>query len=260
MKKIFVFLLCIIFSASIISASDYKIDISTAQEIFEAGEPIIFKVSLLDSDNKPVNDKVTVILEDAEKRVGIQETINSNEFVSLELSDKASYGKGSIIAQYKDLETKGFFEINIKELAKFEIENDELKITNIGNTQYTRTVQITIGETTGNKYPKLNVGEDISYKLVAPKGTYNIKISDGITTFTQGNVQLTGTGQVIGAIDRTPSKRSPVTGGIRPDKNSEEGFLSYMKNSKFTYVFIFVIFGATILLAIEKRFKKKVIS
>jgi len=254
-KKSLIFLFCLIFLSSLVIAQEYKIGISTLKETFEAEENISIRISLLDSQNNPINDEVSVILEDAEKKIKTEQTILSNEFTEMNLKG-ATHGQGTITARYKDVEVKGFFIIEIKELAKFELEENTLTITNIGNTKYTRTVQIMIGETTGIKEPKLDVGKKVSYKLVAPDGVYSIRVTDGKTTLTQNEVKLTGTGKVIGALDETPSKRSPVTGGIRPE-DSEENILSYFKDSKFIYIFVFVVLGAMILLAIERRYRKK---
>jgi len=257
-KKSLVFLFCLIILSSLVIAQEYKISISIVPEgkIFEAGENITFIVSLSDLNNKPIYDDVLVIAEDAEKKVKVEQNVQSNKPITINLGNRASYGQGTITAKYMDSEAKGFFEIDIKVLAKFELNRDTLTITNIGNTQYTKSIQIIIGETTGTKYPKLNVGEKVSYKLVAPEGVYNIKVTDGKTVLTQDEVKLTGTGKVIGVLDETSTQRSPVTGGIRPE-DSEENLLSYFKNNKFGYVFIAIILGAMILLAIEKRFRKK---
>lgn len=258
MKKVLIFLFCIIFLSSLVIAQEYKIDITTTQETFEAEKNITFRVALSDLNNKPIYDEVLVIVEDAEKKVKIEQNIQSNQPASINLGNKASYGQGTITAKYRDSEVKGFFVIEIKELVKFELNGDTLTITNIGNTRYTKTIQIIIGETTGIKEPKLDIGKKVSYKLVAPEGVYNIKVTDGKTILTQGEVKLSGTGKVIGALDETPSQRSPVTGGIRPE-NSEETLLSYFKDSKFVYIFVFIVLGAMILLAIEKRYRKKLI-
>ena len=260
MKKKLLIPAFILLSLSLVLAADYNMQISTSKTIFAAGENIILKVTLLDSQNNPVNDKVLITLEDAEKRIKIEKEVISNEFVEIGIPEGASYGPGKITAKYQNLEVTGTFTIEINELAKFEIKENTLTITNIGNTKYTKTVQITIGETTGIKEPKLEIGKSISYRLVAPEGVYNIKVTDGNpkTTISQGNVHLTGTGNIVGAIDETPQERSPLTGGIRPDTNQDENLLSYIKsNGKFVYIFIIVIFGAMILLAIERRYRKK---
>ncbi len=258
MKKVLVLLFCMVFLLSFISAQNYKLEISPTKDIFEAGEKIVFKISLLDSNNNPIKDQISVAIQDSLERVDLENTYSSNEIIEIDLGPTASYGRGTITAMYKNTTATGFFEININEKAKFELNKENLIITNIGNTQYSKPVHILIGNTKGTKYPKLSLGESIKFKLVAPEGVYNIKVNDDITTETWGEIKLTGTGKVIGAIDQTSSERTPLTGGIRPDEDSDEGLLSYMKDSKFTYVFIFVIFGAMILLAIERRFKKKI--
>lgn len=168
----------------------------------------------------------------------------------------ASYGQGKITATYKDSTATGFFNIEINEIVKFEIQGEKLIITNIGNTKYTKTVQIIIGETTGIKEPKLNIGESVSYRLIAPEGIYNIKVSDGKTSISQGEVKLTGTGKVIGALDERASSGAGIT-GISPEENSETELFNYVKKSKFIYVFVLTIFGAMILLAIERRYRRK---
>ena len=245
------------FLSSIVMAQDYKLEISPTQEIFKAGENITFKVTVYDSQNNPVYDEIQIIIEDAEKKVKIEKNIPSNELIEIGLGVGASYGQGKITATYKDFTATDLFNIEINELVKFEIQGEKLIITNIGNTKYTKTVQIIIGKTPGIKEPKLNIGESVSYILIAPEGTYNIKVSDGKTSINQGEVKLTGTGKVIGALDERASSGAGIT-GISPEENSETELFNYVKKSKFIYVFVLTIFGAMILLAIERRYRRKV--
>ncbi len=258
MKKIILAFFCIVFLSSLVIAQDYKLEVSTAKDVFEAGEKITLKISLLDSSNKPINDNINIILEDAEKRVKIEKTIPSNQFVDVDLGEGATYGFWSIKATYNGVEATGLFSIESNELAKFELVGDKLIITNIGNTKYSKTIQIIIGETTGIKNPKLNIGESVSYLLVAPEGNYDIKVTDGKTTLSRSNVQLTGTGNVIGVLDERAGQLSGITGTLSPEKNSEGELFNFVKNNKFIYIFILVIFGAMILLGIERFYRNKI--
>lgn len=249
------------FLSSLIIAQDYKMELSTIPEdkIFGAEETIKIKVTLYDLNNNLINDEVSVILEDI-KGTKIKEIkIQSNNFENIRLTKDAISGEGRIIINYKNSELIEPFFIKENELAKFEIKEEKLIITNIGNTEYKRKVYIIIGKTTGVKNPEIDIGKSVTYRLVAPKGVYNIKISDGTSQSLEiGEVSLTGTGKVIGALDEQISKRSPLTGGISPDEDSEQALLNYVRDSKFTYVFVLVIFGAMILLAIERRYRKKI--
>lgn len=258
MKRIFTTfaLLIFLFGLVIAQSSNYKLEISTTKDIFEAGENITLKVTVFDENNKPIKDNVLITLEDAEKNIRVGTTIISNEFVEVDISEEASHGQGKITAKYQNSTTTGFFVIGIEELAKFEIEGEYLTVTNIGNTKYSKTIQITIGDTTGIKEPKLSIGESVRYRLIAPDGTYQIKVTDGKTTISQGDVQLTGTGRVIGALDERADSASGIT-GISPDEDSEGDLLNQLKRGSFIYIFVLVVFGATILLAIERRYRKK---
>lgn len=251
MQKSLVFVLCVVILATAVIAQN-KLEVSTTKESFNAGEKITFKVSLYDSENNPINENVNVVIEDAEKRVNIEKTVLANKLVDIDLGENVPYGYWKIIASYGGLETTGLFYVEINEIARFELDKNTLTITNIGNTEYSKNVQIIIGETIGVKKVDLGVGGKLSFRLIAPDGVYNVKVSDGKTTLTKSDVQLTG--EVIGILDSRITERSPVTGGVKPGEES----IGFLKNTTFIYVFFVVIFGAVLLLIIERRMRKKV--
>jgi len=256
-KKSLIIFLCIAMLLPLVIAQEYTLDIETFKDVFKAKENISLMVTIYDSNNNLVDGEVFVTLEDAEKRVKIEKTIPSNEFVEVDLGEGASYGQGKITATYQGSEASGFFTIEIEELIKFSLIEDNLIIKNIGNTKYVGTIRITIGESpTTNKEIKLNIGEKISYKLVAPEGAYNIKVTDGKTTLNKQDVQLTGTGKVVGVLEEKVFQPG-ITSSIRDEETTKE-FISYLKQSKFVYVFIFAIIGLVILLAIERRYRKRI--
>ncbi len=262
MKKSWVFFLSIILLLSFVAAQEYKIEVTTTQESFEAGETITLRISLLDSNNEPIYDEVSVIFEDSTKNKK-QEIIQSNELVSIDLGEIATYGQGTITATYKESTSTGIFFINANEDIEFKLVENTLAITNIGNTKYIKPFQIIIGDYVGETQNfNLEVGESKSFTLVAPEGAYTLKvIVDGKVLFSKNNVLLKSkglTGEAVGAIDDSASQRTGLTGGISPDEESHEAILGYLKNNKVTYVFILVIFGTMILLATERRYKKKV--
>lgn len=242
--------------SSLVLAQDYKLDISMAKGTFEAGEKITLKVSLLDSSNKPISDNVNIILEDEKKTTKIEKTIPSNQFVDIDLGENAVYGFWNIKTTYNGIEATSLFSVEENQIAKFEIANDKLVITNIGNTKYSKNIQIMVGESIISKNVDLNIGDSNSLRLVAPKGNYNVKVVvDGKTTLTKTDVALTG--NVVGALDER-AQAPGMTTTLPTGKNSEGELSNYLKDNKFIYVFILVIFGAMILLAVERHYKQKV--
>lgn len=240
MKRIFSIMIFMIFLCVTVSAQSMKIEFPLGDS-FDAGEKITLKVSLFDDANNPIKDTpINLIIEDAEKAIKLEDTTNSGEIKEITLTDAPS-GFWKITANYEDIEQTGFFEIKEEQGVKFEIQDDILTITNTGNTIYEKTIQIIIGDTIGTKKPRLTMGESVSYRLIAPEGTYNIKVTDGSESITKNNVLLTG--KVIGVLDEKISEQSPITGGAERKNN-------------LVYIFVFVIIGATVLLTIERHYRK----
>lgn len=244
----------IVLSSFVTAQNKIKIEIP---ESFPAGGSISFQVLLYDSQNNLINDNVDIIIEDAEKTISIEKTISSNKQTNIELGENPRAGIWTITAKYHNTEIKEFFTIATNDIATYNIIDDKLFIKNVGNGRYTKTINIIIGETIGTKEIDLDVGEETNLRLVAPDGNYNIRIiADGKTTLTKENVALTG--NVIGVLDeKLVSGGSSITGGPKPGEKEDDSFYSSIKRKKFAYVFLLVIIGSAILLAIERRYRKK---
>ena len=254
MKRGLILLFCIVLLASLVLAQ--KIEISTIKESFLPGENITLKVSLLNEENNPINDNVLVSIEDAGKINIIQKTIPSNILVDVDLGEKASYGYWKITAKYNDIETNKLFMVEINELAQFSLDGDVVTITNIGNTRYTKDIQIAIGDIVKIKSLDLGIGERTSFRSITPDGIYNIQITDGKTTLSRSDAGLTG--QAVGVKDENVEEGR--TGGITGVLNPKEGEEVNRKTNVFVYVFLVIIVGAAILLAIERIYRKRIAS
>ena len=178
--------------------------------------------------------------------------VHGNKLETINLGENIPALSWTVTARYNDAEDKAFFTVDSSELAKFEITGDKLVITNIGNIPYTKDVQILIGETVGIKKTGLDVGEQLSFRLIAPDGVYNIRVTDGKTTLSKSDVALTG--NAIGVLDERLGANVPITGSP-PASNSDNPF-SFARNNIFAYAFVLVLVGAAILLAIERRYNR----
>ncbi len=252
-------LFCIfILALSFLVSAENKIELSLPKDVLAAGESLSLKVSLYDENNAPIMDNLTVTIEDAEKKIKIEKIIPSNKLISIELEETAPPGFWTVTAEWKELTATAVFSIETNEIANFEIKEDKLTIKNMGNTRYSKTIQILIGDTVGTKKIDLDVGEETSFRLIAPNGIYNVRVTDGKTVLTKDNVALSG--KVIGILDEKLAKgNAPLTGGLKPgEKAVDETFYFTIKNKKFVYVFLIGIIGAGILLAIERNYRKKI--
>ncbi len=254
----------IILMASFASAE--KLGVITTKDSFIAGEDVTVRASLLDDNNNPIDTAVEITVEDAEKKLSIGKTIPSNSPADVNLGEGAPSGYWKVTAKYspegrEPIVATALFMVEVKELARFEIKNNVLTVINVGNAPYTKTIQIAIGDTIGSKQVDLGIGESTSFRLVAPAGSYNIKVTDGKTTLAQSEVALTG--NVIGILDNTALSRGPLTSGIDTGQETSYGddtISGAIRNKSLVYIFLLVVFGAGILLAIERNFRKKALS
>jgi len=246
------FLAGLMLMLSLVSAE--KLNVAPIKETFVAGENINLKVSLLDSNNNPINTNVDITLEDAEKKMVIKRTVSTDSLVEVNLGDNAPAGYWKVTAAYGNLTSSALFMVELNELVKFEIKDNILIVINIGNIPYKKTIQIVIGETIGSKEIDLGVGESTTFRLIAPLGNYNVKVTDGKTTLATSNVALTG--NVVGVLDNQELSNSPLTSGIKGADPAYGEDNTKSRSGTLAYIFLFVILTAAILVMIERRMKK----
>ena len=249
MKKSVVFLLLVLMIPLVLAQN--KLDIKTTKDAFKPGENITIIASLYDSNNNPLDTGLNLKIESPNKKV-IENTIDSNKIAEISLLNYTDFGYWKATATYQDLQANTIFFIEENELASMSLDNNILTIRNMGNTRYTKTIQIVIGDTIGSKDVDLQVGEETSFRLLAPDGTYNIRINDGTTTLTKSDVQLTG--DIIGILDaKMANSNTPIT-GINPEKSTG---ITKQRSSIMIYTIILILIGAAILLSIERYYKKR---
>ncbi len=263
MRNLGVLIVSLLFLVSMLSfVSAEKIDVIPIKDVFSPGENIAFRVPLLDSNNNPINANIEVVAEDASKKTSVGKTAQANTLVELGLGENSPPGYWKITAKYspqggEPLSASAIFMVELSEIVKFEIKEGILVATNVGNIRYTKEIQIVIGDSIGSKQLNLGVGESTSFRLIAPDGTYNVRVTDGKTTITQSSVALTG--NVIGILDNEERAKSPITTAVggEPQASGDNQPSSLFRSNALVYMFLVILFAAVILLSIERRFKSQ---
>ena len=250
-KIIFLFLALSILPFTLAS---YSLDISGLQsESYSVGDNLEFKIILLENQEK-ISDSVEILIYDIQETKKVQKTTSSDQQISVQLEENFPSGLWTIEVSYNNETVERTFTIKEKSSIEFNIEENKLIIKNNGNIRYQKTIQITIGDTKQSKTLNIPVNEQKEWQLVAPKGTYDIHITDGENTFTKKNIQLVGTGNVIGAIDENLIGYSGF-GSALAAGDIENQFISLNK-VPMALVFVLVVFGLGILIGIERYTKK----
>ncbi len=215
-----------------------SIDIATNNLDLKPGEILLFTPKVYDQGGQEIsNQTINLIIRDSQgKRIKefISDTSQGNEF---KLMPNAISGYWTIEAFLDSLIEKKEFYVKTNQEAKFEIMNNTLVITNIGNVPYKKTIEVKIGDETRIKTVELNLNESVKFKLSAPKGEYNIEVDDGKETFSTSGVALTG--RAIGISKMTGSAISQ--GAVK----------------SIIWIFIIIVLGFFIFILFKKKKKGK---
>ncbi|MBT3398101.1 hypothetical protein HOA55_04345 [archaeon] len=199
------------------------------------GENLTIGSDIFDQSEKEMPGTVSLIIISPEDEE-ILKTIQSQETISIDFPTNATEGLWKIHSTFSDLEDETEFEIMELQKAEFHIEGGVLRINNIGNVPYNKTVSIKIGETISEISLNIKEGKEKNFNLEAPDGEYTITVEDGETNF-EGSVLLTG---------NAISVKDLETVGI-------------FTNYSVVWIFLIIILGATgVILFFRYRKKGKI--
>lgn len=252
MKREVLILMAFVLIISMVSAQEIALDIKIEKQVYSVNENVTYQILLL-KDGTPISEQIQVSISDTSDKKILKSNITSNKEQYLLVEEDFPSGYWKVEAFYENKSVKRFFSIGAREEAEFSIENDRLIIRNTGNTLYTKTVQILIGDKVVTQKQNIDVGDYKEIKLVAPEGDYNIQVSDGTESISRSNIRLVGTGNVIGALDEQLLENQPLLGAVR---EGDQGIFS-ARNISLPVIFITAVFGIFILLMIEKFIKRK---
>jgi len=213
-----------------------KIEIVIDKQSIMPGETIKFKPLIYDRAGDEIQGDVKINVIDGFDVVYYNKLVKTGEEIEIKLENNASSGYWNIEASAFGLEAKRLFFVEEIEKASFEIINDTLIITNIGNALYRKAVQIAIGDEVDIKEIVLEVGESKKFRLTAPEGSYTVSVTDGKENLVLNGVGLTG--NVIGVLD------------IKKQ-------LSMINRYPIVWLFLIVVFGLFLFMMFERVVKRK---
>ena len=188
------------------------IDLAISNQNFNPGDKVTIKPTLLDQTGNSIKDQVTVKIINSNLSSIYEKIGQSQQIFEYTIPTNLISGYYSIQATNSEIKSIKSFFVNEKAIAKFEIVNDSLKISNIGNVIYKKDIQVEIDKKPFIKKLELGVGESKEYKLTGPTGAYDVKISDGETSLEQSRVVFPGTGKSfdIRTLDEMQSSNSKI--------------------------------------------------
>jgi hypothetical protein len=173
--------------AQVLTSADIAID----SQNLNPGETLNIKPLLLDQTGILMSEEVSVIIKDKEKNRVFEKLIKAGETIEYKIPTNRSAGYYEIEVSTENISALKKFYINEKAILSFELINDTLIVTNMGNIPYKKDFQIELNGKPFVKRVNLDLGENKKYKL-SGNGAVDIKVSDGESLLTQSGVALTG--------------------------------------------------------------------
>ena len=169
-----------------------KIDLRLNNQNFDPGTIIEVRPYLLDQTGVNIDDEVSVIIKNELGERFYEKIVQSQEGLNYEIPKNFASGYYEVLASNGETEIIKKIFINQKAIVSFELVEDTLIVTNIGNIPYKKGIEIELGGKPFVKLVELELGESTSFKLTGDDGEYDVKISDGNSELFQSGISLTG--------------------------------------------------------------------
>jgi hypothetical protein len=216
----------------------HEVDIAISTQNIDPGQVFEFKPLLIDQAGLAIYDDVSVIItNEGDERI-FEKILESEETSGYDVPTDLGSEYYNIEASIGELSSMKKFYVNEKAIVSFDIVNETLVVTNIGNILYDKDFEIELNGKPFVRSLKLDLDESKSFKLTGPAGSYNVKVSDGNTEIIRGGVALTG--NVIGV------------------KAINSGWV--ILKTPITWIFLIIFLGAGILFLFRNILKKKSIA
>ena len=169
-----------------------KAEFSFSNQSVVPGNIFYYQVFIYDQARDEMQGEVTIHIYKPDKSEFLQRLIEANSNYEFKVEKNYTPGYWSVDGKIGEIEIEKIFLIEELEIASFELVNETLIITNVGNVPYTRPVEIKIGGVSEVKEMNLGLGESKTFRLRAPDGDYNVEVFDGDKSENLGTTSLTG--------------------------------------------------------------------
>jgi tellurite resistance protein len=157
----------------------------------EPGTNLTVGADLFDQSGKQMPGIISVTITSPEAQE-TQISVNSGEFGYFSFPYNITSGNWKLYSSFSNVSDEKDFTVNKIQKVSFDFIDSVLVVTNIGNSRYNNTLNISIGNTTQSfQVLNLPVGEQRKFTLKAPDGEYDIQVGDQSSN-AQKKMLLTG--------------------------------------------------------------------
>jgi hypothetical protein len=169
-----------------------KLEIVADRQNVKPGETLTLRMIVYDQAGDEISGDVKLDVKSDSGIVFYSSLLRTNENAEISFPENATPGYLSAEASFLGLGATRPVYIEEVMKAKFDILNDTLTVTNVGNVPYSKEINVMIGDQIENISVNLGVGGIAPYRLTAPDGNYDIRVDDGSENLTMSGVHLLG--------------------------------------------------------------------
>lgn len=169
-----------------------KVDLAFSSQIVTPGSEFTFTALLYDQAGDEVSEDIALSLYYPNGSLIEKRLVKAGKAESIAIKQTDIPGYWKVDAEVGKIKTSKAFYVEEMQKAEFTFANDTLTITNVGNVDYTKAVEVMIGDKKEIVQINVSVGETRKFKLYAPDGEYDISVNDGTQLNSFGTSLLTG--------------------------------------------------------------------
>ncbi len=178
-----------------------KLEAKLSQDGFKPGEDVVIQALLYDQAGDSMAGNALIKVYDPSEKLASQRTISAGEEMDFSLPGYALPGDWKIIMSADGLEDSKVFNVGIIEELDFIIDQQKVVVTNIGNIDYRKAIELLLGSNSVKKETFLKPGEtaiiDLSKEDV-PSGSYSVEVAGGSNRKKFDNVEVEHNGLNLG--------------------------------------------------------------
>lgn len=192
-----------------------KVDVALETQNVHPGENLSFKIMLYDQSGNIIEGEASYLIENSEGKAFEKSLEGINNGIIFYPEKNLTSGYYKIKAYSSGISGERQFYVEENKEVEFRIINGTLAIRNIGNMFYDKAISVSIGDIVEIINDGFALGEEKRYEMIAPQGTYDVKITDGKSLLESQNLALaTGRAVLVRETDKSFFQRSKVVAWV----------------------------------------------
>lgn len=175
------------------------VTVTSSTDELTTGNDLVFTTYAFNQVDAAIDRDIAIELLNPSGQAQFSRLVRSGTEQRFFLPLNATPGNWRVVASVDDVRNEAVISVLEHEIATFEVQNNTLLVTNVGNVPYDESVEISFNNVTVVRAISVPLGASRTFKLSAPDSTYDISVRAGSQEFKTQGVALTGRAIDVGS-------------------------------------------------------------